>query len=195
MTALESIWTQQQADHSDPQSLVWYAAYGQNTMKHQFDAYLAVVGGPAPKTWRPIIITGGLYFARPVKHPYWGVGGTAYYDFFNDGQVLARSWLITREQFDAIYALRNGFAPGTPLATIQTGPYGRIHDLSYMLRGKESFLGAPQYTFTAQKAPSDLALPSRKYLMFIQQGLRETHGMDRHASAKYLMKHLPSKGS
>lgn len=145
---------------------VWYTAYGSNLHRDRLTCYLA--GGRPPGARRsypgcrdhspplatvPVLLPGQLYFALESKT--W-TGGMAFYDPFDEGELPARAYLLTAEQFADIAAQEMYRAPGTDLdltgvlrtGRAQLGP-GRYETL--VCPGQLD--GHPMLTFTAAMAP------------------------------------------
>lgn len=180
---------------------VWYTAYGSNLHRDRLTCYLA--GGRPPGARRsypgcrdhspplatvPVLLPGQLYFALESKT--W-TGGMAFYDPFDEGELPARAYLLTAEQFADIAAQEMYRAPGTDLdltgvlrtGRAQLGP-GRYETL--VCPGQLD--GHPMLTFTApwRRAEAELNRPSAAYLRNFVAGLGESHGWTRERTADYL---------
>jgi hypothetical protein len=181
---------------------IWYVAYGSNLSRERFCCYLRG-GRPAGShrdypgcrdTSDPIdsfglLIAGGVYFAG--RSSGWRAG-IAFFDPEASGEVAARAYLITAEQFVDVLAQETRQSPGMAL------------DLEPAFRGDRYSNGVggypilvrvgdrgevPLMTFTRDwRAPATLAAPSESYLAAMATGLREAHGwsltrIDRYLSA------------
>ncbi len=179
---------------------VWYAAYGSNLARDRFLTYL--VGGCPPGATRtypgardpspprddvPFAMAGGLFFAW--ESPTWG-GGVAFFDARGSGEVLARAYRLTEDQFADVAAQEMHRDPGSglDLATVvreqvhQHGP-GRYETLR--LVGELD--GAPVLTFTAPEAHALTPNPpAAAYRAVIVRGLAECHGLSHRAAEDYL---------
>ena len=97
---------------------IWYVAYGTNLSRQRFRYYLR--GGQPDGLERDypgcrdksdeiatfgLLITGGLYFAG---HSSVWRAGMAFYDANVAGEVAARAYLITTEQFVDVLAQERG---------------------------------------------------------------------------------------
>jgi hypothetical protein len=169
---------------------LWYVAYGSNLSRARFEVYLR--GGrpvdgardypgsrnPAvPDRAEAMTIPGGIRFVATSS--VWG-GGMAIYDPHADGDVAARAYLITAEQFVDVLAQETRSAPGldidlTPVHETgwhSIGP-GRYQTLA--LLGTRD--GLPMLTFTsADVGDHPVNAPSASYLATMAAGLRESHG-------------------
>ena len=168
---------------------LWYVAYGTNLSSARFRVYLQggrPVGGArhhpgsrdplAPKSNVSLLIPGGIRFVG--ESSIWG-GGMAIYDARADGEVAARAYLITAEQFVDILAQEMRLEPGldVDLAPVQEtgwhtfGP-GRYQTLGH-LGNHEDF---PMLTFTCADIDGHpVKRPSEAYLRTMALGLRESH--------------------
>ena len=101
---------------------LWYVAYGSNLSLERFQIYLQggrLVGGArnypgcrdplGPDQTVSLMIPGGLRFVGVSS--VWG-GGMAIYDARADGEVAARAYLITAEQFVDVLAQEMRLEPG-----------------------------------------------------------------------------------
>lgn len=179
---------------------LWYVAYGSNVSLRRFRLYLqggTPVGGarrcpgarePAgPQRDVSLMIAGGLRFVGISS--IWG-GGMAIYDARADGEVAARAYLITAEQFVDVLAqeMRVGTDLEVDVATVREtgwqslGP-GRYQTLAHL--GEHDQL--PMLTFTsADVYRPPLHAPSLGYLRTIADGLRESHGWTSEVIGRYL---------
>ena len=179
---------------------VWYVAYGSNLSLERFTAYLQggrPEGGAreypgcrdpqAPDRDVPLMIPGGLRFVGVSR--VWG-GGVAIYDASASGEVAARAYLITAEQFVDVVAQEMQLEPGVDinLAPVHAtgwhslGP-GRYETLAHL--GSHEDL--PMLTFTSADVEDDrVNAPSEIYLRTIALGLHESHGWTSTAIGQYL---------
>ena len=169
---------------------LWYVAYGTNLSRSRFLVYLQggrPAGGVrehpgsrdpiAPERDVALLLPGGLRFVGVSS--IWG-GGMAIYDADADGEVAARAYLITAEQFVDILAQEMRLEPGldvdlAPVYEIgwhSLGP-GRYQTLGHL--GIRDDL--PMLTFTsANVRDHPVHPPSEGYLRTMALGLRESHG-------------------
>lgn len=180
---------------------IWYASYGSNLSRRRFERYLR---GGTPRGGRrrypgardPRPPSGD----RPVSLPYrlrfageshtWG-GGMAFVDVSSDGQVLARAYRITIEQFADIHAQENaGAAEPTDLSAVLDGQQVVAGRGNYPVIVRCGRLGStPMFTFTAQHAARHAAAPNAPapaYLRTIATGLAEAHALDAEPIVDYL---------
>lgn len=170
---------------------LWYVAYGTNLSRARFRVYLQggrPAGGArdypgsrdplAPERDVSLMIPGGIRFVGVSS--VWGGGGMAVYDARADGEVAARAYLITAEQFVDILAQEMRLEPGldVDLAPVQEtgwhtfGP-GRYQTLGHL--GIRDDL--PMLTFTSADVEGHpVNPPSEAYLRTMAVGLRESHG-------------------
>ena len=180
--------------------LLWYVAYGTNLSSARFHVYLQG-GRPAggardyPGARNPLIperdvalmIPGGIRFVGVSS--VWG-GGMAIYDAQADGEVAARAYLITAEQFVDVLAQETRRSPGMSLdlaPSFRGDRYSRgVGGYSILVRVGER-RGVPLVTFTHDRdtAPM-LAAPSAAYLAAMATGLREAHGWSEVQINRYL---------
>jgi hypothetical protein len=169
---------------------IWYVAYGSNLSGERFSYYLR--GGRPEGSQRDypgcrdtsdpadsfgLMIRGGVYFAG---HSSGWRAGMAFYDPHADGQVAAKAYLITAEQFVDVLAQETRQSPGI---TLDLGPAFRGDRYSKGVGGYSMLVrlgecrGVSLVTFTRDRstAPS-LAAPSACYLLTMASGLREAHG-------------------
>lgn len=188
---------------------LWYVAYGTNLSRSRFLVYLQG-GRPAggarhhPGSRDPLVpardvalmIPGGLRFVGVSS--VWG-GGMAIYDAGADGEVAARAYLITAEQFVDILAQEMRLKPGldVDLAPVREigwhsfGP-GRYQTLGH-LGIRDDF---PMLTFTSAHAEDHLVNPpSEGYLRTMALGLRESHGWASAHIAGYLSRFPGAAGA
>ena len=181
---------------------VWYAAYGSNMHARRFGYYLHGGRPPGaartypgcrdprdPESDRPLVLPGQLYFAG--ESTVW-TGGMAFYAPGVPGEVPARAYLVTVQQFSDVAAQEMHGEPGTDLdltevlkhGTACIGSGGRYETL--VCPGELE--GLPLLTFTApwriEQAP--LNAPSPAYLSHLAAGLAETHGWSAERIDAYL---------
>jgi hypothetical protein len=180
---------------------VWYVAYGSNLSRERFCYYLR--GGRPDGSARDfpgcrdttdpsdsfgLLISGGVYFAG--RSSGWRAG-MAFYDPHADGQVAARAYLITTEQFVDVIAQETRQSPGR--ITLDLAPAFRgdryskgVGGYSVLVRVGEH-RRVPLVTFTRDPdtAPG-LAAPSAAYLAAMATGLREAHGWSQMRIDRYL---------
>ncbi|MFJ4096102.1 histone deacetylase [Kitasatospora sp. NPDC089913] len=141
-----------------------------------------------PRAALPVLLPGQLYFSLESK--VWS-GGMGFYDQTDAGEMPARAYLITPEQFSDIAAQEMHDEPGRNLdlapvlasGEVRLGP-GRYETL--VCPGQID--GYPVLTFTAPWRRADAAVtrPSAAYLRNFASGLSEAHGWSVEDSAKYL---------
>jgi hypothetical protein len=181
---------------------IWYVAYGSNLSRERFCTYLQ--GGQPNGSERNypgcrdtsdavdsfgLLIIGGVYFAGQSSG--WGAG-MAFYDAEATGEVAARAYLITTEQFVDVLAQETRRPPGM---TLDLEPFFQGDSYSDGVGGYPLLVrvgerrGLPLVTFTRPRSTaSPLAAPSAPYLAAMAIGLREAHGwsevqIDRYLSA------------
>jgi hypothetical protein len=179
---------------------VWYVAYGSNLSRERFCHYIR--GGRPDGSERDlpgcqdtsdpldsfgVMIDGGVYFAG---HSSGWRAGMAFYDPGATGEVAAKAYLITAEQFVDVLAQETRQSPGI---TLDLAPAFRgsrysegVGGYSILVRVGER-RGVPLVTFTRDPdtAP-DLAAPSAAYLTAMATGLREAHGWSHGQINRYL---------
>ena len=195
-----------QKQGSDP--LVWYACYGSNLKRERFKRY--ILGGrpegssrehrgcmnrqPPLKT-RRIEIDHRLYFSGLSRS--WNNSGVA---FIETGKckageaTLGRMYLITREQFEEIFAQENridvetaridfDILMGLGRLSVGSGMYDCLIFLGS--DGKGDF---PVFTFTgSDHGTISYTMPSAEYSETIIDGICETYpDMDRKDAVSYL---------
>jgi hypothetical protein len=179
---------------------IWYLAYGSNLSRERFSYYLR--GGRPDGSERHypgcrdtsdpadsfgLLIRGGVYFAG--RSSAWRAG-IAFYDPHAQGQVAARAYLITVEQFTDVLAQETRRSPGMTLdltASFRGDRYSTgVGGYSIVLRVGDR-RGVPLLTFTRDRhtAPK-LAAPSSAYLAAMATGLREIHGWSHTQISRYL---------
>lgn len=179
---------------------VWYVAYGSNLSRERFRYYIR--GGRPDGSARDfpgcrdtsdpldsfgVLIGGGVYFAG---HSSGWRAGMAFYDPRAHGEVAARAYLITSEQFVDVLAQETRRSPGI---TLDLAPAFRGDRYSEGVGGYSILVrlgdhkGVPLVTFTRDRrtAPS-LAAPSAAYLAAMATGLREAHGWSQMQINRYL---------
>jgi hypothetical protein len=179
---------------------IWYVAYGSNLSRERFCYYLR--GGQpdgserdfpgcrdisAPSDSFGLLITGGVYFAG--RSSGWRAG-MAFYDPHADGQVAARAYLITAEQFIDVLAQETRQSPGITLdlaPAFRGDRYSKgVGGYSVLVRVGEH-QGVPLVTFTRdQRTTPSLAAPSAAYLQAMATGLHEAHGWSQMRIGHYL---------
>ncbi len=169
---------------------LWYVAYGTNLSRARFQVYLH--GGRlragardypgsrdpvAPERDFPVRIPGGVRFVG--ESSVWG-GGLAVYDPRAEGEVAARAYLITAEQFVDVLAQEMRLPPGLDL-DLTSVRRSRWHSYGPGCYQTVAVLGIheglPMLTFTSADAyarPDNP--PSEDYLRAMAVGLREAHG-------------------
>ncbi len=178
---------------------LWYVAYGSNLSLDRFQVYLQggrPVGGAryypgcrdplGPERDVSLMIPGGLRFVGVSS--VWG-GGMAVYDAGAGGEIAARAYLITAEQFVDVLAQEMRLEPGLDvnLALVrETGRHslgpGRYQTLAHL--GTRDDL--PMLTFTSADVDHRVNAPSEGYLRIIAGGLRESHGWTKSVIGRYL---------
>jgi hypothetical protein len=178
---------------------LWYVAYGSNLSLDRFRVYLRggrPVGGArdypgcrdplGPDRDVPLMLPGGIRFVGVSS--VWG-GGMAVYDAGAVGQVAARAYLISAEQFVDILAQEMRLEPDLDAdltAVRETGWHslgpGRYQTLAHL--GDRDDL--PMLTFTSAQVDHRVNAPSEAYLRTIAGGLRESHGWSAATIGAYL---------
>ena len=181
---------------------IWYVAYGSNLSRERFCYYLR--GGRPDGIERDypgcrnasdeldsfgLMITGSVYFAG---HSSAWRAGMAYYDASATGEVAARAYLITTEQFVDVLAQETRRSPGL---TLDLGPVFRgerhcsgVGGYPVLVRVGERD-GLPLVAFTRDRRTALASVaPSESYLAAMAMGLREAHRwsevqIDRYLSA------------
>ena len=179
---------------------LWYVAYGTNLSRARFQVYLhggRPLGGArdypgardplAPERDFGLMIPGGLRFLGASS--VWG-GGLAVYDPRAAGEVAARAYLITAEQFVDVLAQEMRLQPGlavdlAPMQEARWHSYGPgCYQTVVSLGARE---GLPMLTFTCAEVDDRPANPpSESYLRTMALGLRESHGWTRSQIGAYL---------
>lgn len=170
---------------------VIYASYGSNLNFTRFMCYIRG-GRPAgatriykpcrdqspPLGSMPLALSGEVYFAW--ESPTWG-GGAAFYDPSIPGEVAARGYVVTAEQFSDIAEQEMWRNPGADLDLSEVLSCGR----SVLGPGRYETLilagwidGMPVLTFTCPWRFGEVKLnpPSAAYLSMLAGGLAEAHG-------------------
>ncbi|MFJ2738886.1 histone deacetylase [Streptomyces sp. NPDC087440] len=158
---------------------VWYVSYGSNTHAARLNRYLAACRDTRPPlASAPVELSGVLYFA--TESLLW-TGGRAFYDPGAPGQVRARAYLLSPQQFCDVAAqeMYRRPGPGTDLdlkrvvreERVELGP-GRYETL--VCAGMRE--GRPLLTFTAPWGVHDVPWnrPAAAYLAHLYAGLTET---------------------
>ena len=187
---------------SEDPDLVWYASYGSNLCYERFICYLE--GGKAPGSKRKqrgardasepsderaVFIPHALYFSQHSRS--WGGGGVAFIDPRRDDaiQTWGRAYLVTREQFEDIFAQENG----TPVEVLDWESLLEQGQLSNGDRWYHHILkigdleDKPILTFTNSTNPEERGYnpPSDAYLQTIVTGIFETYHMGKEGTKKY----------
>jgi hypothetical protein len=179
---------------------IWYVAYGSNLSRERFCYYLH--GGRPDGNDRDypgcrdpsdpmdsfgLLIAGGVYFAG--RSSSWRAG-MAFYDPEAPGEVAARAYLITAEQFVDVLAQETLRSPGMAL---DLAPAFRGDRYSNGVGGYPILVrvggrgGVPLVTFTRdRRSASTLVAPAVVYLAAMATGLREAHGWSRTQIDRYL---------
>jgi hypothetical protein len=178
---------------------VWYVAYGSNLSRERFRRYIRGGRPDGSKRDLPgcrdtsdpldsfgVLIGGGVYFAG---HSSGWRAGMAFYDPGATGEVAARAYLITAEQFVDVLAQETRQSPGI---TLDLAPAFRgdrystgVGGYSILVRVGER-RGVPLVTFTRLDTALGLAAPSAAYLAAMATGLREAHGWSQMQINRYL---------
>ena len=187
---------------TDP-SLVWYASYGSNLDRDRFLAYLT--GASLPESDRPhtgardpsepvddrsFTLPHQLFFAGSSQR--WDGGGVAFIDRAVRGSSTnARTYLITAEQFEDVFAQENRQEHvSLDLETLsRTGSLlagGQSYGL--VLKGGD-IGGRPVLTFTSPLGLEHRSTtkPAASYLRRLSTGLRSSHGLRDEEIAEYLL--------
>jgi hypothetical protein len=179
---------------------IWYVAYGSNLSRERFCCYLH--GGRPDGNDRDypgcrdssdpidsfgLLIAGGVYFAG--RSSGWRAG-MAFYDPEAPGEVAARAYLITAEQFVDVLAQETLRPPGMAL---DLTPVFLGHRYSNGVGGYPILVrvgdrgGVPLVTFTRDRhSASTLLAPNVHYLAAMATGLREAHWWSRTQIERYL---------
>ena len=164
---------------------IWYVAYGSNLSRERFCHYLR--GGRPDGVERDypgcrdtsdeldsfgLLITGGIYFAG--RSSSWRAG-MAFYDPEASGEVAARAYLITAEQFVDVLAQETLRSPGMALdlaPAFRGDRYSNgVGGYSDLVRVGERH-GLPLVTFTRERrAGHAFMAPSGPYLTAMAIGL------------------------
>jgi hypothetical protein len=188
---------------------IWYVAYGSNLSRERFCCYLH--GGRPDGNHRAypgcrdtsdpldsfgLMIPGGLYFAG--RSSGWRAG-MAFYDPEAQGEVAARAYLITAEQFVDVLAQETLRSPGMALDLAPAFRGDRYSDgvggYSILVRVGDR-RGVPLMTFTrGRSSASTLSAPTVHYLAAMATGLREAHGWSPAQIDRYLSKQSSPRSS
>jgi hypothetical protein len=180
---------------------IWYVAYGSNLSFERFCRYLR--GGPLSGSDRVypgcrdtsdpldsvgLMISGNVYFAG--RSSVWR-SGMAFYDPDAAGEVAARGYLISAEQFIDVLAQETRRSPGVVL---DLAPAIRGDRLSVGLGAYPIIVrvgdreGVPLVTFTTDRhTTGPLKPPSAGYLAAMAAGLQEAHGWSPERIDRYLI--------
>jgi hypothetical protein len=188
---------------------LWYVAYGSNLSLQRFTAYLEggrPVGGARehpgsrdprpPQRDVPLMISGGLRFVGVSS--VWG-GGMAIYDAGAGGEVAARAYLITADQFVDVLAQEMRSEPGldvdlTPARETGWHSLGSGHYETVGHLGSRD--GLPMFTFTSASVDEHpVNAPSAGYLRTIALGLKESHGWTASVIGQYLARFPGAAGT
>lgn len=188
---------------------LWYVAYGSNLSRERFDCYLR--GGRPAQARRnypgcrdpqssqadvPVLIPGGLRFVG--ESSVWG-GGLAVYDSAAEGEVAARAYLISAEQFVDVLAQETRREPGldidlTPVRETGWHSFGPGHYQTLANVGVRDEM--PMLTFTSARATELIEnAPSPAYLRTIARGLNESHGWSTARISRYLARFPGAAGN
>ena len=180
--------------------MLWYAAYGSNLDAERFRCYLhggcppgATRSYPGarepgdPLDERPFRMSGRLAFAW--HSPTWD-GGIAFHVPGEEGEVLARAYLLADRQFHDVVEQENWREPGAD------------HDLAGVLRDGSAALGPGRYetlhlvgeldghpvlTFSCPDVDLlGLNPPAAAYVETMARGLRDSHRLDDDQVSAYL---------
>jgi hypothetical protein len=188
---------------------LWYVAYGTNLCRARFQVYLQggrPSGGArdypgsrdplAPQRDFPLMLAGGLRFVGVSS--VWG-GGLAVYDPRAAGEVAARAYLITAEQFVDVLAQEMRLQPGIDLdlALVQETRWHSYGPGCYQTVAALGFReGLPMLTFTCAEGDDRPANPpSAGYLRTMAIGLRESHGWTNSRIGNYLARFPGAAGT
>ena len=179
--------------------VVWYTSYGSNISAERFAVYLT--GGQArgsvrshpgsrdstpPRHAEHCTIQGGLYFAGVSRT--WGGRGAAFFDPNVDGEVWAKRYLVTAQQFGDVLAQETGRTDAPiDLAALRsdgehvlgTNRYDRVLHLG-------DLDDVPLVTFTSPTARADLNPPSIAYRSTIAGGLHDRPNTSTQDIGRYL---------
>lgn len=177
--------------------LVWYVSYGSNLVYERFMCYIrggkfgqsrAALPGcddtTPPQATRALTLPYQLYFGG--MSPKWH-GGVAFINPDTTGYVLARAYLITKQQFVQIVAQESGSPANQALqsalpagsALMGNGMYDRIVSCGELE-------GRPLLTFTSPTSHAEYSPPLPAYLQVVGLGLCESHDLTLENAATYL---------
>ncbi|RAG86415.1 histone deacetylase [Streptacidiphilus pinicola] len=141
-----------------------------------------------PRQRVAVLLPGQLYFAL---HSLVWTGGIGFYDPARDGEMPARAYLVTEQQFSDIAAQEMHREPGTDLdltgvLTAGRDQYGPGRYETLVCPGAIDDI--PVCTFTAPRnvADAELNAPAAAYLANLATGLTEGHGWPLDRCARYL---------
>jgi len=181
--------------------MIWYACYGSNMDWDRFldclqvgnlnvagtdKQYMACEKDTAvPRETEPYFIDGELYFAWESKT--WKGHGVAFLRENGTSRVYSRLYLISKEQFEHLFAAENGRI--TVKVDYHTILEHKFQDFDYTFYNRivlldGNYKGFPVMTFTNGQ---DLQKnePFDEYLQLIAKGLKEVHSLDSNQIAEY----------
>jgi len=184
---------------------IWYVTYGSNLAMARFRCYLAG-GRPAgaareyagcrdprdPVRSEGVEVPGGIVFAG--QSGVWG-GGMAFFDRTRPGVAACRAHLVTADQFGDIAAQERRRPPGGEFARDLAGLLPDVETMVATGPGHYETVvrlgeldGEAMFTITHHDVASlPLRAPTAAYLRWISVGLREAHGYDDAAIARYVV--------
>ena len=183
--------------------MIWYACYGSNLDLQRFMVYLQggslTVGGTVknykhcekdtamPRESEPYFIEGQqLYFAKESKT--WNGRGVAFLRGDHQNRVYARLYLISKVQFEHLFASENGRA--STKVDFDTILKYKFQDFDYTFYNRialldEDYKGFPVLTFTnKENLPKNE--PLDEYIQLIVKGLGMVHQLDNNQIIEYL---------
>ena len=172
-------------------TMIWYACYGSNMNLKRFLLYLQggklLVNGQEksytsciddtqePRDTEPYIIRRYLYFAKESKT--WDQHGVAFISTEEDMECFtyARLYLISRKQFEHLYAVENSRRTTSINYDILNEQKYQDFDYSFynrIIQLEDSYRGYPILTFTNKEImPSNK--PLQEYAQLIAAGINE----------------------
>ena len=181
----------------DPETYVWYAAYGTNLSPARLSCYVSGGRPPGaarrydgcrdpspPRDHRPVEVPGRLSFAG--ESGVWG-GGMAFFVPGGDGVVHARAYLLRLEQLGDLVAQEARHPVGADLVLAADGGptrhgFSRTYDVLLDLGELD---GHRMLTLTGTRVPT-AAAPSAAYVRTMLEGLADGFGLDTEARVGYL---------